>query len=182
MSDPIPHRGSRLEALRKALGVSQEFIADLSGVLRHQDVSLAESGKTKFTSDRLWQGLLQAFGMQRKHLQGYLDGQMPLEQAAALARPKIKRAMAERERLAVYDELAQKAFEEAELTGDMFADAVLHALQEMARQLGPKRKLSVADLVKAARALRLSIAVAFESIAADDVSQNDSGTFPSDSQ
>jgi transcriptional regulator with XRE-family HTH domain len=125
----MKQRGAQLLKLRKALGLSQENVSDLSGLVR-SEISNAEQGKVAWRSDKLWQGLGKAFGLSREKLEDYLDGRMVLEQALAAARERAEFQKAQERLDRAIDEAARAALASTDLTRDRYAPAILIFLRE----------------------------------------------------
>lgn len=71
--------------LRKALGWTQEQVADRSGgALTRIVVNKIETGRNKASSAAVRDGLATAFGLERSAMFDYLDGAIGLEEAVAL--------------------------------------------------------------------------------------------------
>jgi transcriptional regulator with XRE-family HTH domain len=75
--------GSRVCALRKRFGLSQERLASLAGLDRVQVVKLER--RQRIHSYRLRAGLADAFGLTLQQLDAYLGGDDSAAEAAALA-------------------------------------------------------------------------------------------------
>jgi transcriptional regulator with XRE-family HTH domain len=74
--------GERILALRLALGLTQESVADKSdGSIRRADMPKAEKGQNAAKTDRWRKGLATAFGLTRDDVADYLEGRLSLEEA-----------------------------------------------------------------------------------------------------
>lgn len=69
----------RVEELRKAVGLTQDQVAQRSGgKLSRNDANKVESGRNKATSDRIRSGLAEAFGVSRDQMSAYMEGRIDL--------------------------------------------------------------------------------------------------------
>lgn len=74
-----------IRGLRKALGMTQETLADRSA-LERVEISNLESGRNQATSVRIFRGLARGFGLDLQQAADLLDGVLSVEAAAAAAR------------------------------------------------------------------------------------------------
>lgn len=77
--------GSRVAALRKAVGLSQENLARRGGIDRVRLVHL-EANRNKGSSHAMRLALARAFGLEATMLDAYLDGASSLRATVALCR------------------------------------------------------------------------------------------------
>lgn len=77
--------GERVRAVRLALGLTQEGVAEAAGVQR-VDIVKIEGGDNAATSWRIRSGLAQAFGVNVQALSDLLDGLTDVDELVALAR------------------------------------------------------------------------------------------------
>jgi transcriptional regulator with XRE-family HTH domain len=138
------------------LKLSQESLARLSGFGR-PEISNVERDKTKWFSDRLWQGLGRALGLNRQQLEDYLDERMASDRAVALATPHVEAAMAREQeskrRRTSARTRAREAMLAAGLAADEFADVLLPLLEHVAR----RHDLDVAAMTLIAKTLRAEL-------------------------
>jgi transcriptional regulator with XRE-family HTH domain len=93
MSEPTrvrpgdPARRARLRALRKALGLTQQKVADNSnGVLEREDVARIEGGWNQAKKHETRMALAHGLGVPVESLDAVLDGREEPDKAAARAR------------------------------------------------------------------------------------------------
>jgi transcriptional regulator with XRE-family HTH domain len=79
--------GERLRALRKRLNLSQDDVAARAGPdFRRDYVTKAETGANKLRSADIRIALAKGLGLSRDDLERYLEGELPLDEAVALAK------------------------------------------------------------------------------------------------
>ena len=86
--------GGRVRSLRQALGLTQEKLADASGLAR-DEVCRLETGWNRATSGRVRQGLARGFGLTLEDTFAFVEGRLSVVAAAMRAKPpkpKAKRA------------------------------------------------------------------------------------------
>ena len=71
-------RGGRIRALRKALALSQDALAEQSGILR-TNLSNIETGKDKFTSPETQEKLARALALSIADLLAFTHGELDIE-------------------------------------------------------------------------------------------------------
>lgn len=72
----------RLRELRKALGLTQQELADRAGLERVEVVNL-ESGRNKATALRILRGLAKGFALSLQDMADFIDGSLTTEEARA---------------------------------------------------------------------------------------------------
>lgn len=82
----------RVKALREKLGLSQVKLAELAGFSSQSLVGKIETGANRASSYETRAGLARGFGLPFEMLVGYLEGDFPLDEVAALATPPLKGA------------------------------------------------------------------------------------------
>lgn len=135
-------RGQRLRTLREALGATQKIIERLSR-LSHAQVSKAESQDIGWNSHAVVGGLSEAYSMTPEQFLAYVDGRptMLLEQAMAIARPKIEGAKEQASGEDQIDAIARNAVKIADVD-DEFAPSTIELMRIVVRERGPKTPLA----------------------------------------
>ena len=72
----------RIKALRKALGLTQDALADRGG-LERVEISNLESGRNQATSVRILKGLAKGLGLDLQATSDFVDGLLSVEDAVA---------------------------------------------------------------------------------------------------
>jgi transcriptional regulator with XRE-family HTH domain len=78
--------GERVRALREALGLTQQKLADGGGLSR-DDVSRIETGRNKARSSRVRKGLATGFGLSLEAMFAFVEGELSVAAAAKSAKP-----------------------------------------------------------------------------------------------